>query len=162
MPTWVTAFLPAWAERALGWLLHPAALTALGVGSVTLFLATTVGVPLLVARMPADYFSRRERNRYGLGRPRRSTLRTVARIVKNLVGWVLLGAGIAMLVLPGQGLLTMVVALLLVDFPGKPALQRRLIASRRVLGTVNMLRRRAGRPLLLREELLREDRADDR
>jgi hypothetical protein len=162
MPPWLTAFLPAWAERTLGWLLHPAALSALAVGSVTLFLATTVGVPLLVARLPADYFSRRERDRYGMSRPPQSRWKIVARVAKNVVGWVLLAAGLAMLVLPGQGLLTIVVALLLVDFPGKPALQRRLIASRRVLDGVNRLRRRAGQPPMLREELLRKDRADDR
>ena len=162
MPAWLTAWLPAWAERALGWLLHPAALTVLAVGSVTLFLAATVGVPLLLARMPAEYFSRRECDRYGLERPARSHFRAVARMVKNLVGWVLLAAGIAMLVLPGQGLLTILVALLLVDFPGKLRIQRRLLATPRVLGTVNALRRRAGQSPLLREQLLREDRNDDR
>ena len=67
------------------------------------------------------------------------------RLAKNGLGVVLLAAGIAMLVLPGQGLLTLVVALILLDFPGKRRLQRRIVYAPRVLAALNALRRRAGR-----------------
>ena len=54
--------------------------------------------------------------------------------------------GIAMLVLPGQGVLTILAALVLLDFPGKRRLERRLLLRPRLLGALNSLRARAGRP----------------
>ena len=46
-------------------------------------------------------------------------LRPLLLIAKNLLGFVLIVAGIAMLVLPGQGLLTIVVGVVLMNFPGR-------------------------------------------
>jgi len=57
-------------------------------------------------------------------------------------------AGIAMLVLPGQGVLTIVIGIMLLDFPGKYRFERSLAARRPVLRSINWLRRRANRPLL--------------
>jgi hypothetical protein len=56
--------------------------------------------------------------------------------------------GLLMLVLPGQGLLTLLAGLLLLDLPGKRRLERRIIGSPRVLGVVNALRKRWKRPPL--------------
>jgi hypothetical protein len=162
MPDWIAAWVPGWAEPILGWLLHPVVITTLGAGSVALFLAGTLGLPLLVARMPADYFSARERIRYRLERPRPCLVRRMLHFLRNLLGLVLLLAGVAMLVLPGQGLLTILVALLLIDFPAKHRIQRRLLLRPGVLRSVNHLRRRAGRPPLQRQDLLPKDRTDDR
>jgi hypothetical protein len=59
-------------------------------------------------------------------------------------------AGVAMLVLPGQGLLTLLMGFLLVDFPGKYRLERWLFARPIVRRPINWLRHRAGRvPLQL-------------
>jgi hypothetical protein len=60
-------------------------------------------------------------------------------------------------VLPGQGLLTILIALILLDFPGKRSLERRIIARPKVLRAVNGLRTKAGRPPL-HLELQQEDR----
>ena len=134
-------------------LAQPAVLGALAVGSVALFVASLIGVPVFIARMPPDYFSRRERRRLGLSRPPLSALHLAGRIAKNLLGLLLLVAGLVMLLAPGQGLLTIIVALLFLDFPGKRPLQRRIVASPRVLRALNALRRRAGRPPLQRAAL---------
>ena len=67
---------------------------------------------------------------------------------KNLAGAVLVLAGLAMLVLPGQGLLTIVVGLLFLDFPGKRSLELRLVRHPPVLRTINWLRATAHRPPL--------------
>ena len=144
----------------MGWLLEPAVLGALAAASVLLFVASIVGVPFFLVRMPSDYFSRRERNRLGLDVPTRARWRRAAELAKNLLGILLLVAGVAMLVLPGQGVLTLFVALLLVDFPGKRKLQRRIVARPRVLGAINALRRRAGQPPLERELLIKGRRSD--
>jgi len=61
---------------------------------------------------------------------------------------VLLAAGIAMLVLPGQGILTMLIGISLVDFPGKRQLERKLIGQPAVLNTINKVREKFGRPPL--------------
>ena len=39
--------------------------------------------------------------------------------LRNAVGLVLVTAGLAMLVLPGQGIITLLVGIILMDFPGK-------------------------------------------
>ena len=155
MPRWLTERLPDWARLGVDWLCEPAVLGALAIGSVVLFVASAVGVPYFVVRMPADYFSRRERRRFGLKGRARSKWQTVARVVQNVLGVWLLLAGVAMLVLPGQGIATLVVALLLLDFPGKRRLQRRIVSVPHVLRALNALRARAGQPPLLREELTR-------
>jgi hypothetical protein len=122
-------------------------LVALGVGSIVMFVLSVVGVPFFLARLPADYYSKNEQKRLGLTGANRP-LRTLLRIAKNLLGALLVVLGIFMLVLPGQGLLTLLVGIMLVDFPGKYRLERRILSSPRVLRVVNVLRKRSGKPPL--------------
>ncbi len=49
-----------------------------------------------------------------------------------------------MLVTPGQGLLTLLIGLLLLNFPGKYRLERWLVRRPGVLRTLNWVRRRRG------------------
>ncbi len=142
--------LPAWMQTFLHWLLTPHVLVVLSVGSVALFVLSVVGVPWFVARVPADYFTRQERGDLGMVTVRQPGWRVALRVVKNMLGVIVLLAGIAMLVLPGQGLLTIMASLFLLDFPGKRRLQRRIIASGPVFRALNRLRQRAGRAPLQR------------
>lgn len=144
MRTW----LPDWLQPIADRVFHPYVLIALGALSIVLFVLSVIGVPWFLARVPADYFSRHERVELGLpGRPRPPWW-ALLRFGKNLLGLVLFVAGIAMLVLPGQGLLTLVVSLFLLDFPGKRRIERRILGYRPVLRALNRLRLRAGRPPL--------------
>lgn len=121
-------------------------------GSLLLLVFSVALLPFVISLLPADYFATRER---GLSRFHRlhPTAHAVVVVFKNLVGIVFLLAGLAMLVLPGQGLLTIVVALVLLDFPGKFRLEKRLIRSPRLVRGINWLRRRSGaKPLILSEE----------
>jgi hypothetical protein len=68
--------------------------------------------------------------------------------LKNVVGIVLLMAGIVMLFTPGQGILTILLGLSFVDFPGKRGLERRIVGNPVVLDKINSLRARANRPPL--------------
>lgn len=123
--------------------------------SVLLFFATLIAVPIVVARLPADYFARPDHHR----QPRANShplLHIVAIGVKNLLGAILVLVGIAMLVLPGQGLLTIAVGIMLMNFPGKYRLEQWLVSRRLVLGALNWLRRRSGRPPL---QVLQNSRA---
>jgi len=63
--------------------------------------------------------------------------------LKNLLGYLLILFGIAMLVTPGQGLLTVIIGLMLIDFPMKYRLERWLAGRKNVLNAMNWLRQRA-------------------
>lgn len=119
----------------------------LAASSVILFLGTLALVPYLVVRIPRDYFRRDSRERPQPA-PRHPLLRVALLVIKNVVGVVLLVAGIAMLVLPGQGIVTIVVALTLLDFPGKFRLERWLVTREPVFRAINWLRQRRGHPPL--------------
>jgi Putative transmembrane protein (PGPGW) len=153
MPEWVWKYVPEWARAPLEWLTHPAVLVALGVGSTLLFVLSAAGVPWFLARLPSDYLSRRERVELGIPAEKRPAWRIVTHFFRNLVGVVLLVAGILQLVLPGQGILTILVSLFLLDFPGKRKLTRRILGSRVVFRAINSIRRRAGQPPLDRGSL---------
>jgi hypothetical protein len=72
------------------------------------------------------------------------------KIFKNLAGAALLVAGVVMIFLPGSGALTIVLGLLLVDFPGKYDVLRKLLCRPKVSRAVNKLRQKFGRrPLVL-------------
>ncbi len=128
-------------------LLSVSVLVALGVSSIVFFVGSLIAIPIVLVRLPADYFHDHH-PRVWL-RNRHPALRMMAMVLKNFVGVVFLLAGIAMLVLPGQGLLTMLIGLSLLDFPGKRKLQRKLIGQPAVLGTINKIRQKFGRPPLI-------------
>jgi hypothetical protein len=67
---------------------------------------------------------------------------------KNLLGGILVLAGLIMLLTPGQGLLTLLAGLVIMNYPGKFALERWLITRPLVLPAVNRLRRRRSHPPL--------------
>jgi len=124
---------------------HPRLVTALAVLSALTFVGSLVLVPVLLARMPADYFVV-ERTRWARSHP---VVRWTVLLVKNAVGGLLLLAGLAMLVLPGQGLLTLLAAVALLNFPGKRRLELWIATRRPVRRGTTWLREHAGRPPLL-------------
>lgn len=115
--------------------------------SVATFVGTLVAIPVLVVRMPEDYFVERRHHRLRWWE-RHPLLRLVVVILRNIAGWLFIAAGVAMLVLPGQGMLTIVVGLMLIDFPGKFRLERWMAGRRSVMRAMNWTRSRAGRPPL--------------
>ena len=118
--------------------------------SILTFLAFLIVIPLLVIRIPSDYFAHGKFHKK-LWADHHLVLRMVLLTGKNLLGYVFVGAGIAMLVLPGQGMLTILAGIMLLDFPGKYRLVRWIVARPQVLRTLNWFRRRAGRPPLYLE-----------
>ncbi|NND67574.1 MAG: hypothetical protein HKN19_08305 [Halioglobus sp.] len=109
--------------------------------SLLLLVATLVAVPVVVTRLPADYFVRAHRRhwREESGHP---ALVLALAVIKNGVGLLLVVLGAIMLVTPGQGVLTLLAGLLLMNFPGKYRLERWLVLRPGVLSTLNWLRRR--------------------
>lgn len=126
---------------------YASALRWLAFISVLMFIGTLLLIPFLVARIPEDYFSYPERHRMAWAH-HHPLWRAVLVAMKNLLGAVLLLVGIALLVLPGQGILTMVIGLVLIDFPGKYRVERWLVTRPLLLHAINALRARSGRPPL--------------
>jgi hypothetical protein len=124
----------------------------LGVVSGVLFIGTLIAIPILIVRLPNDYFIKNHRRTWLQNR--HPVLRVTAYVIKNLIGYVFLLAGIAMLVLPGQGILTMLIGVSLIDFRGKQKLQRKLIGQPAILRTINKIRQKYGRkPLVVKRDL---------
>jgi hypothetical protein len=65
--------------------------------------------------------------------------------MKNVLGILLVALGGLFLVTPGQGLLTVLAGLVLINFPGKRALELWIIRFPLVLRAVNWLRGKRGR-----------------
>jgi hypothetical protein len=106
-----------------------------------LTIASLVVVLRVVLTLPADHFAAE--------RPGRLRL-TAGRVGRNLAGIALIvvGAGLSIPGVPGQGVLTMLAGVFLVDFPQRRRLERALIARPGVLPRLNRLRARFGRPPL--------------
>jgi hypothetical protein len=117
------------------------------VASVVMFVLSIVGIGWALVRLPPDYFARTlaERQEY-----RRE--HWVPFIARNIVGVLILVAGIVMLFMPGQGLLAILVGVMLVDFPGKRAVIKKIIERRGVLSAANSLRAQFGRPAFEQHE----------
>lgn len=125
--------------------------TASLVLSVVLLVASPFIIAWIAVRMPADYFVGEERS-HEVRDQLNPFLYFGFRIIKNIIGVILILAGIAMLVLPGQGILTILVGVSLVQFPGKYHLERWLISRPAVFGSINWIRRKADVPELLPPE----------
>lgn len=114
-------------------------LLALGGISALMALATLVCLPWVITRLPANYFVRNERVVWrDLAEEPAGALVVIA--VKNGVGFFLVLLGAIMLVTPGQGVLTILAGLMLMNFPGKFQLERWLVLRPGVLAGLNWLR----------------------
>jgi len=115
--------------------------------SMVFFIGTLIAIPFILVRLPADYFDVR------VPRPwmedHHPVLRLVGHIVKNAVGAIFLFAGFLMLFLPGQGVLTMLIGISMLDFPGKRKVEAKLIGQPTVLSVVNSMRQKFNKPPLL-------------
>ncbi|GAB4160411.1 MAG: hypothetical protein Tsb009_37720 [Planctomycetaceae bacterium] len=124
----------------------------LGVTSIVSFIGTLVAIPWVVVRIRADYFLHPEAPESSW-RSRHPVIRFLILVVKNLLGGIFILAGIAMLVLPGQGILSILIGISLLNFPGKRALEFWLIRQPGVLKAVNWIRAKADRsPLEVNEQ----------
>jgi len=131
-------------------LASPATLEFLFALSIVSFVGSLIAIPWILVRLPQDYFC--EHHPRTWMKDHHPILRLIALGVKNVIGWLLLLGGIAMLVLPGQGLLTILIGVSLMDFPGKRAIERKLVSRPMVLQAINHIRQRFDRPPLLIDE----------
>jgi len=117
--------------------------------SLVVFAGALAVVPWVVVRIPEDYFSGRRRPRISTMHRDRPAIWLLLQIGKNLAGVVFVLSGIIMLALPGQGILTILLGIALMNFPGKFRFERWLVTRGSTLRFINHLRRTRGRPDLV-------------
>lgn len=112
--------------------------------SVAMFLLGILALRQIVIRLPDDFLTSELRviDRFAPSHP---VLWAVYQIGKHLLAFTLIGLGLVMLVTPGQGVLSLVAGLMLLEFPGKHRLVQWLLGRPAVLATVNRIRQRAGK-----------------
>ena len=116
--------------------------------SIITIIASLASVSVLLISLPSDYFSRKKRVR----RIKNPVLRLFLYLLKNVCGLIFLIGGFIMLFTPGQGILSLLVGIILCDFPGKRRIERKIIARPPVLSTINRIRSRYNRPLIVLDD----------
>ncbi len=106
-----------------------------------------VAIILVMIKLPADYFSSSYAKNLRTDSP--FLIRWSGVILKNLIGVLLIIAGIVMIVTPGPGGLTILLGLIMMDIPGKRPLEVKLINRPAVLSAINKLRFRYNKPPLI-------------
>jgi hypothetical protein len=108
-------------------------------------------VSFIMVKIPANYFRADYSTKFLAGR--HPAIRLLGLIGKNVLGVLLVALGIVMSIpgVPGQGLLTILLGVMLLDFPGRRDLELKLVSRPAVFKTINKLRHRFGKPSLVLE-----------
>ncbi len=118
--------------------------------SIGLLIVSLAIIPIVVIKMPENYFS----EQYRVRASKTSSHPILAQLftgIKNLIGFIFIILGILMLILPGQGILTVLMGLFLMNFPGKYKFERKLVSLPKVLKSLNWIRAKANKPKLVIE-----------
>ncbi|HSD46615.1 MAG TPA: hypothetical protein VLB87_08325 [Pyrinomonadaceae bacterium] len=120
--------------------------------AVLIFLATfTINlaiVSFILVKLPANHFSKSRKTKFWAGpRPWLHALKVIG---KNIAGVLLVALGIILSLpgVPGQGLLTVLLGVMLLDFPGKDRMEQKLLSRPAIQKAINGLRRRFDKPPL--------------
>ncbi len=114
-------------------------------GSISLFvfLFSLLSIKWLVSLIPEDYFINKKDSKI---KTNNILIWYIVLVFKNLIGYSLILGGIMMLVLPGQGLFTIIIGLMMSNYPGKYSLEKKFIAIPTILKSINWLRRKSNKP----------------
>lgn len=123
-------------------IISPTILTTLAIVSAIMFIGSLFLIPVIIIRLSNDYFQNEEHLSLA-SNEQKSTSSFLIQIVKNLLGVIFILVGIAMLILPGQGILTILIGLGITNFPGKYKLERKLVKNQSVFKSLNWIRKRA-------------------
>jgi len=120
--------------------------------SIVMFIASLAAMPFIVARIPEDYFThhgrhRMAQNNHGLVKG------LLLAGLKNILGAMLLMVGFIMLFTPGQGLLSILFGLMIMNYPGKYKLECWIIRKPLLARSLNYMRAKRGKGPLLEPEV---------
>ena len=112
-----------------------------GIVSFVVFVASLLLTPILLGKIPQDYFIHTNQHKVEI----KHLGHLIIVISRTIVGFVLLIAGIIMLVTPGQGIISILLGLFLMEFPGKRKLELKLINHEPTFKALNWLRGKANK-----------------
>ena len=121
-----------------------------GVGIFLLSLAFSFGlIAIVMVNLPAAYFSSHYNPQFMTGKP--WIVRWSAVILKNILGvfLILLGIALSLPGVPGQGFLTILLGIIMLDIPGKRPIEARIIKRPSIQHSINKLRARFDKPPLI-------------
>jgi hypothetical protein len=113
------------------------------------FAVTTAIVAFIIVKLPEDYFHSSNERQLWIGQ--HVALRWAGIILKNLLGVVIVACGVVMALpgVPGPGLVTILLGIMLLDFPGKRALELKLVRRPQVRRAIDRIRERFDKPPML-------------
>lgn len=137
-------------EKIISWSsMNSDLLFLLGSLSIFILIISVFMMVLIISFLPEDYFKSENRNLISsVQNSRYPLLKLLILITKNFFGVLLLLSGILMLVLPGQGILTIITGLVFIDYPGKYKFERKLLRQKGVINSINWIRSRLSKPSL--------------
>ena len=137
-------------EKIISWSsMNSDLLFLLGSLSIFILIISIFMMVLIISFLPEDYFKSENRNLISsVQNSRYPLLKLLGLITKNFFGVLLLLSGILMLVLPGQGILTIITGLVFIDYPGKYKFERKLLRQKGVINSINWIRSRLSKPSL--------------
>ncbi len=99
--------------------------------SVVFFLVGSLGTYIWLLKIPSDYFRKKERNESW-----------IVKVMRNLLGLILVLLGILMLFMPGQGLITIFVGLYISDTKVTRSLRERFLKNKKIQRGLDSIRRK--------------------
>ena len=117
-----------------------------------IFLATFVVnlaiVTVILVKLPTDYFKKNRKTKFWSGP--QPAVHAAKVIGKNLLGVLLVALGVVLSIpgVPGQGLLTILLGVMLVDFPGKRTVEQKLLKRPSITNAITHLRKKFDKPPL--------------
>lgn len=115
---------------------------------VVTFVVNLAIVSFILVKLPTDHFKKNQNTKLWSGK---RPLWNVAKVIgKNILGVLLVALGIVLSLpgVPGQGLLTVLLGIMLVDFPGRRTVEQKLLNRPAIAGAITRLRQRFGKPPL--------------
>jgi UPF0716 family protein affecting phage T7 exclusion len=110
----------------------------IGVFSIVFFIFGLLGSFWLILKLPADHWTKTAQE---------SESHLLKKILKNMLGVLLITLGGLMLFLPGQGLLTILLGFGISDLPWKKKVIVWLVGKKSIQKALNGIRRKFNRPL---------------
>lgn len=120
---------------------HEGLFLLLVTASIIGLIASLVLVPWMLIQIPHDYFSHKKRQKHQW-RNQPPIVRLLFFLIKNILGVVFIISGIIMLFIPGQGIITIIIGVILTDFPYKYKIERWIIKHPTILKSINQLRKK--------------------
>lgn len=126
----------------------------MGLLSVLSFAIGLICVPWLINKLDDDFFTlQNHKKRIRKRREQHPLMMVVAMIIRHCAGFILLVAGLTMLFIPGQGVLTILAALVLMEFPGKYRLVMAIVRQKRIRRVLDWIRKKGDRePFVLEDK----------